>query len=76
MKQNKIKKTKGEKSDFNPRIIVGIVGKSDLDSLQQLKDFFDSLDGFSLIYFTTAGNPLYITSNKPNKKEGKVINEK
>ena len=68
MKQNRVNKIKGQRSDFNPRIIVGIVAKSDIDSLQELKDFFDSLDGFSLVYFTTSGNPLYITDKKPRKE--------
>jgi hypothetical protein len=46
---------------------VGIVGSTDLETLQTLKDFFETLDGFSLIYMRTSGSPLYITDLKPEK---------
>ena len=59
--QNKKRQT----GEFNPKIIVGIIGSSDLDTLKSLKDFFSKLDGFSLIYLTTSGSHLYITDKKP-----------
>ncbi|MBN2604182.1 MAG: hypothetical protein JXA91_08635 [Candidatus Thermoplasmatota archaeon] len=67
MKEKDAKK-KEEKSEFNPRIVVGIVGSSDLDTLNSLKDFFSTLDGFSIVYMRTSGSPLYITDKKPNKE--------
>ncbi|MBE3121953.1 MAG: hypothetical protein IMZ53_09040 [Thermoplasmata archaeon] len=75
MIQNKENKTHTQKQhEFNPRIIVGIIGSTDLDSLQMLKDFFNTLDGFSLIYLKTSGNPLYITSEKPSKDQQSMGN--
>jgi hypothetical protein len=66
MKQNKENIKHAQKlHEFNPRIIVGIIGSTDLSTLQTLKDFFDTLDGFTLIYLKTSGNPLYITDKKP-----------
>ena len=68
MKQNKENKTHGQqRPEFNPRIIVGIVGSTDLGTLQELKNFFGTLEGFSLIYMRTSGSPLYITDMKPEK---------
>jgi hypothetical protein len=69
MIQNKENKTPTQKQyEFKPRIIVGIVCSADLESLQKLQDFFNTLDGFSLIYLKTSGSPLYITSEKPTKE--------
>ena len=65
MKQTKENKTHGQQ--FNPRIIVGIIGSTDLGALQTLNNFFGTLDGFSLIYLRTSGSPLYITDKKPEK---------
>jgi hypothetical protein len=67
MKQIKENKTHGQQ--FNPRIIVGIIGSTDLGTLQTLKDFFETLDGFSLIYMRTSGSSLYITDKKPEKEQ-------
>lgn len=72
MIKTKIKKIneKLEKNEFNPKIVVGIVGTSDLASLNEIKDFFRMLCGFKLIYLRTAGSHLYITDKKPkNLKE-------
>jgi hypothetical protein len=57
-----------EHQQFNPRIIVGIVGSIDLNALQTLKDFFETLNGFSLIYLRTSGSPLYISDKKPERE--------
>jgi len=65
MKQTKENKPHGQQ--FNPRIIVGIIGSTDLGALQTLNNFFETLDGFSLIYLRTSGSPLYITDKKPDK---------
>jgi len=66
-----MKKTKEEKittqTQFNPRIIVGIIGSADLETLHQLKTFFDALSGFSLVYMRTSGSSLYITDKKPEE---------
>lgn len=52
---------------FNPRIIIGLVCSADLDTLRKLQEFFASLDGLTLIYIKTSGNPLYITTDNPQK---------
>jgi hypothetical protein len=67
MKEINQNKKKTQNSEFNPKIIVGIVGSSELETLNTLKNFFENLDGFSLIYMRTSGSPLYITDKKPGK---------
>ncbi len=68
MKPKKEIKIQGQRqSEFSPRIIIGIIGSTDLDTLRMLKDFFETLDGFTLIYLKTSGNPLYISDKKPEK---------
>ena len=70
MKETKENKSKlqQDSSEFNPRIIVGIVCSTDLDTLQRLKDFFNTLDGLSLIYLRTSGSSLFITDKRPESE--------
>ena len=76
MKRNKENKTYGQKrSEFNPRIIVGVVCSTDIDTLQRLKDFFNTLEGLSLIYLKTSGSPLFITDLKPTRKDSMEVDK-
>ena len=46
---------------FDPIFVIGIVGRCKLNILQDVKDFFDELEGFETIYVkTTKGKKLYI----------------
>jgi len=72
MNLTKESKTQSQKQhDFNPRIVVGIVGSTDFNTMQTLKDFFDTLEGFRLIYIKTSGNPIYLTDKKPSKENNR-----
>lgn len=67
MKKTKVEKIneKRQPNEFDPRIVVGIVGTADLASLNEIKDFFRMLRGFKLVYLCTSGSRLYITDKKP-----------
>ena len=46
---------------FDPIFTIGIVGKCKLGTLQEVKDFFEMLEGFETIYVkTTKGKKLWI----------------
>ena len=48
-------------SVFDPIFVIGIVGRCKIDTMQEVKHFFDELDGFETIYVkTTKGKKLYI----------------
>ena len=52
--------------EFDPIFTIGIVGKCKLDTLQEVKDFFEMLEGFELIYIkTTKGRRLWIQEDSP-----------
>lgn len=50
---------------FNPKIVVGIIGHVDIENLTQIKDFFEKLEGFTLVYFKTSSEKLYIKEGTP-----------
>ena len=46
---------------FDPVFITGIVGRCNLGTLKEVKDFFEMLEGFEIIYMkTTKGKKLWI----------------
>ena len=55
MKEKKIKM-----NGFNPNITIGIIGYGPLDALQEIKDFFEMIDGFKIVYIKTSSGRLYI----------------
>ena len=48
------------KESFDPIFTIGIVGKCKLETLQEVKDFFQMLDGFNTIYIKTTKGKLWI----------------
>lgn len=49
------------KIEFDPIFTIGIVGKCRIRTLQEIKDFFEVLEGFETIYIkTTKGRRLWI----------------
>jgi len=52
--------------EFDPIFTIGIVGKCKLDTLQEVKHFFESLEEFEIIYIkTTKGRRLWIQEDPP-----------
>lgn len=54
------KKIKENMNGFNPNVTIGIVGYGPLDALQEIKDFFETLDGFNVVYIKTSSGRLWI----------------
>ena len=51
--------------NFDPVFVIGIVGRCKIDTIQEVKTFFDELDGFETIYVkTTKGKKLYIMESE------------
>ena len=46
---------------FDPIFTIGIVGRCKIETIQEIKAFFEMLDGFETIYIkTTKGKKLWI----------------
>ena len=57
--------TRNRSTEFDPIFTIGIVGKCKLDTLQEVKDFFEMLEGFEIIYIkTTKGKRLWIQEDQ------------
>lgn len=55
------------KYSFDPIFTIGIVGRCKIDTLQEVKDFFEMLEGFETIYIkTTKGTKLWIKEGDKN----------
>ena len=55
----------GNRIEFDPIFTIGIVGKAKMNTLQEVKTFFEMLEGFETIYIkTTKGNRLWIQEEK------------
>ena len=50
---------------FDAPVVVGLVGHTDIDKLQDIKDFFENLEGFRLVFFKTSSEKLYIVERGP-----------
>ena len=46
--------------NFDPIFTIGIVGRCKLETLQEVKDFFELLDGFDTVYVKTTKGKLWI----------------
>lgn len=55
------------KNNFDPKIVVGLVGHTSIDKLPEIKDFFVNLEGFNLVYFKNSSEKLFITTEKPQE---------
>ena len=53
------------KDQLNEPLVIGIVGHCEIESLHEIKKFFQNLKGFRLVFFKTSTDKLYI-------KEGDV----
>jgi hypothetical protein len=52
---------RNDKIEFNPIFTFGIVGRCRLDTLREIKDFFERLEDFETIYVkTTKSKKLFI----------------
>ena len=57
-----------EKNSFDPIFTVGLVGKCKIETLQEIKSFFSTLEGFETIYIkTTKGKKLWIQEDDNNE---------
>jgi hypothetical protein len=47
--------------EFDPIFTIGIIGKCKIETIQDIKDFFSTLEGFETIFVkTTKGKKLWI----------------
>jgi hypothetical protein len=51
--------------EFDPIFTIGIIGKCKIEKIQDIKDFFSTLEGFETIFVkTTKGKKLWITEEE------------
>ena len=46
--------------ELDPIFTIAIVGKCKLSTMQKVKDFFDTLEGFDTVYLRTTKGKLWI----------------
>ena len=63
--EDKIRK---ERDIFDPPVTIGIVGHCRMGTLQEIKRFFQELEGFDTVYLKTTSGKLWIKEGDSNDK--------
>ena len=56
-------KEREENNIFDAPVTVGLVGHCPIEKLPELKEFFQHLEGFDVIFFRTSSGRLWITED-------------